>query len=90
MLTVAILYHCLTGLVYSCVCLQLVQTSPNIDSVQKLLSASVYVSAANDTSNAYLQKNLRSRADLEATVQASTQELDEVLKKLGAVEINGA
>jgi hypothetical protein len=68
---------------------QLVQTSPNVEAVQKLLNASVYVSAANDSSNPYLQKNLRSLADLQGVVQASAVELAEVLRAVGAEDIDG-
>lgn len=69
--------------------LQLVQTVPKAESVEKLLNASVYVSAASDASNPYLTKNLRSLRDLQDTVQASAQELGEILSKLGAVDIDG-
>lgn len=60
-----------------------------MEAVQKLLNASVYVSAASDASNPYLQKNLRSLEDLQGVVQVSAAELAEVLRSLGAVDIDG-
>ena len=47
------------------------------------------MSATKDASNVYLEKNLRSLVDLQNVVQASATELAQVLKGLGAVNING-
>ena len=69
--------------------MKLVQTSPNIDVLRNILSATVYVSAAVDESNPYLEKNLLTLDDLHKVVQASRKELSAALTSLGAVDING-